>query len=81
LFQGRAGRPQFDDTAVAIIMTNIREKDKWNNLLSGKHPIESNLLMHLTEHLNSEIVLKTITNVSIAVTWLQSTFLYKVGDK
>ena len=31
---------------------------------------------HLIEHLNAEIVLNTITDVSIALEWLKSTFLY-----
>lgn len=31
---------------------------------------------HLIEHLNAEIVLRTITDVSIALDWLKSTFLY-----
>jgi hypothetical protein len=29
--------------------------------------------------LNSEIVLKTITDTSVAIKWLKSTYLYKVG--
>lgn len=31
---------------------------------------------HLIEHLNAEIVLHTITDVSIALEWLKSTFLF-----
>ena len=31
---------------------------------------------NLTEHLNSEIVLQTITSGSVALDWLRSTFLY-----
>ena len=31
---------------------------------------------HLIEHLNAEIVLHTITDVSIALEWLRSTFFY-----
>ena len=31
---------------------------------------------NLIEHLNAEIVLNTITDVSIALEWLKSTFLY-----
>lgn len=31
---------------------------------------------HLIEHLNAEIVLNTITDVTIALEWLKSTFLY-----
>lgn len=39
-------------------------------------PIESNLHANLTEHLNSEIVLQTITSAAEALEWLRSTFLY-----
>lgn len=38
--------------------------------------VESNLHTHLTEHLNTEIVLKTITNLATAIQWISSTFLY-----
>lgn len=36
----------------------------------------SSLHSHLIEHLNAEVVLCTITDVSIALEWLKSTFLY-----
>ena len=38
---GRAGRPQFDDSGVAVIMTNSKMKKKYENLLMGADPIES----------------------------------------
>lgn len=44
--------------------------------MSGTAPIESHLHKHLTEHLNSEIVLNTITNLSGAMEWIRSTFFY-----
>lgn len=31
---------------------------------------------HLVEHLNAEIVLHTVTDVSVALEWIRSTFLY-----
>ena len=31
---------------------------------------------HLIEHMNAEIVLHTITDVSVALEWLRSTFFY-----
>ena len=34
------------------------------------------LHQHLIEHLNAEIVLGTITDVSVSLEWLRSTFLY-----
>lgn len=49
---------------------------KYDNLLNGTQLIESSLHAHLIEHLNAEIVLGTIADVSVAIEWLRSTFLY-----
>jgi ATP-dependent DNA helicase HFM1/MER3 len=38
---GRAGRPCFDKTGVAVIMTSQSRKHHFENLLSGKELIES----------------------------------------
>ena len=45
-------------------------------MLSDTQQIESSLHTSLIEHLNVEIVLNTITNISEAISWLKSTFLY-----
>ena len=71
---GRAGRPQFDSTATAVILTRNSTKSKYDALLSGTQLIESNLHRNLIEHMNAEIVLHTITDVSIALEWLRSNF-------
>ncbi|RWS17635.1 putative ATP-dependent DNA helicase HFM1-like protein [Dinothrombium tinctorium] len=73
---GRAGRPQFDTSAVAVIMTKTKLKQKYEKLVSGTKMLESHLHKHLVEHLNAEIVLRTITDVSVAMEWIRSTFLY-----
>ncbi|XP_077189164.1 putative ATP-dependent DNA helicase HFM1 isoform X2 [Paroedura picta] len=73
---GRAGRPQFDTTATAVIMTRLTTRDKYVQMLNGADTIESSLHKHLTEHLNAEVVLYTITDVNIALEWIRSTFLY-----
>ncbi|XP_070567213.1 probable ATP-dependent DNA helicase HFM1 [Ptychodera flava] len=73
---GRAGRPQFDTTATAVIMTRTKTKNKYEALLNGTQNIESSLHVHIMEHLNAEIVLHTITDMNIALEWLKSTFLY-----
>eukprot|EP00794_Sanderia_malayensis_P006137 gene6137-6843_t len=74
---GRAGRPQFDTSATAVIMTKNATKAKYEALISGSEKIESSLHHHLTEHVNAEIVLNTITSLPMANEWLKSTFLYK----
>lgn len=38
---GRAGRPQFDKTATAVIMTKQNHKDKYESLVEGTQLIES----------------------------------------
>ncbi|KAJ8983995.1 hypothetical protein NQ317_008700 [Molorchus minor] len=45
-------------------------------MVGCSQPIESNLHRHLTEHLNAEVVLRTITDLDVAMQWLASTFLY-----
>ncbi|XP_068425051.1 probable ATP-dependent DNA helicase HFM1 [Clinocottus analis] len=73
---GRAGRPQFDTSATAVIMTKIQTREKYMNLLNGEEIIESSLHSHLVEHLNAEIVLQTVSDVNMALDWIRSTFLY-----
>ncbi|XP_070323278.1 probable ATP-dependent DNA helicase HFM1 [Odocoileus virginianus] len=73
---GRAGRPQFDTTATAVIMTRLSTKEKYIQMLACSDTVESSLHRHLIEHLNAEIVLHTITNVNIALEWIRSTLLY-----
>lgn len=51
-------------------------QQKYERLATGSIPIESYLHEHLAEHLNSEIVLQTITDLASAMVWLRSTFLY-----
>ncbi|KAK6357399.1 Sec63 [Orbilia javanica] len=73
---GRAGRPQFDTTGVAVIMTRREKKDKYERMISGTEKLESCLHLNLIEHLNAEIGLGTITDIESAKQWLRSTFLY-----
>lgn len=73
---GRAGRPQYDTEATAVIMTRTTCRDNIEKMLTGSSQIDSHLHKHLTEHLNSEIVLGTITDDAIARRWIDSTFLH-----
>jgi len=72
---GRAGRPQFDNSAVAIIMTRSNNVDRYKKMISGQDILESTLHLNLIEHLNSEIGLGTVHNLYKAKEWLSSTFL------
>ncbi|KUJ21917.1 P-loop containing nucleoside triphosphate hydrolase protein [Mollisia scopiformis] len=72
---GRAGRPQFDSKAVAVIMTHSNKAKQYEKMLSGQQILESTLHLNLIEHLNSEISLGTIKDLSQAKKWIQGTFL------
>ena len=78
---GRAGRPQFDTRAVAVIMTEVSKSGLYQTLVAGRVRVESQLEHKLAEHINSEIVLETIRNLDEAVVWLQSTFYYITAIK
>jgi ATP-dependent DNA helicase HFM1/MER3 len=72
---GRAGRPQFDDTAVAIIMTRQSNISRYKKMISGQDILESTLHLNLIEHLNSEIGLGTVHDLYSAKHWLAGTFM------
>lgn len=52
-------------------------EEKYKALVQGKTILESSLHNNLSEHLNSEICLGTITDTESAKTWLRSSFLYQ----
>lgn len=72
---GRAGRPQFDKSAAAIIMTRMANVKRYEKLVSGQELLESTLHRNLLEHLNSEIGLGTIQDTESAKKWISGTFL------
>ncbi|CAM6091547.1 unnamed protein product [Calypogeia fissa] len=73
---GRAGRPQFDDSGVVVLMTRNETVHLYENILSGSEPVESELLPSIAEHLNAEIVLMTVSDVGLAIEWLKCSYLY-----
>ncbi|EED17429.1 DEAD/DEAH box DNA helicase (Mer3), putative [Talaromyces stipitatus ATCC 10500] len=73
---GRAGRPQFDDTAVAVILTKKERVSIYEQMISGTMQLESCLHLNLIDHLNAEISLGTVSDIQSAVKWLAGTFLF-----
>ena len=73
---GRAGRPQFDDRGVALILTDPINRDKYENLCRGMRPIESTLRNNLIEHINAEVAMSVLRTREDVVKWLKSTYLY-----
>ncbi|KAL8568763.1 hypothetical protein ACOMHN_054550 [Nucella lapillus] len=78
---GRAGRPQFDTSATVVIMTRVQLKAKYEALVNGTQVIESMLHRNLTEHVNVEVVLHTITDMADAASWLSHTLLHVRATK
>ncbi|KAL3475467.1 Sec63 Brl domain-containing protein [Aspergillus californicus] len=73
---GRAGRPQFDDSATAVILTRRERVNHYEKLVSGSESLESCLHLNLIDHLNAEIGLGNVTSIESAVRWLAGTFLF-----
>ena len=60
-----------------IVFCHTPKKDFYKKFLHEPYPVESNLKNHLTDHLNTEIVAKTITSKQDCVDWLTWSFLYR----
>ncbi|CAH8504302.1 unnamed protein product [Schistosoma bovis] len=73
---GRAGRPQFDNEGVAVIMTTANLKAHYTKLLNECDVINSCLESHLTEHLLCEIILRTVYDFDSTLNWIKNTFFY-----
>ncbi|KIW62469.1 hypothetical protein PV04_10642 [Phialophora macrospora] len=73
---GRAGRPQFETSACAVILCRQEKVSRYEKMVSGEELLESCLHQNLIEHLNAEIVLGTVCDLATAKQWLASTFLY-----
>ena len=73
---GRAGRPQFHDSGICIIMTESKKVKQYELIANSSRPVESALLSNLIEHVNAEIALGTIHSLDDALKWLKTTFFY-----
>lgn len=73
---GRAGRPQFETYGLGVLCTTADRMDAYVLLLTQQHPIELRLERKLTDVLNAEIALGTVTTVQEGVQWLGYTYLY-----
>ncbi|RHY32906.1 hypothetical protein DYB32_002129 [Aphanomyces invadans] len=71
---GRAGRPQYDTSGEATIVTTHDQLDHY--LRYDVAPIESALIKTLPDHLNAEIVSGTVANLPEALAWLSYTYLF-----
>ncbi|OEH75857.1 u5 small nuclear ribonucleoprotein helicase isoform 1 [Cyclospora cayetanensis] len=74
---GRAGRPQFDTEAVAVVFCEESKKSFLKRFLYLPFPVESCLHLCLPEHLNAEIVAGTIRNKTMAIDYLTWTYFFR----
>lgn len=73
---GRAGRPQYDTTGDAFMITSQTSVQHYLGLITQQTPIESSLIKALPDHLNAEIASGTVTSMKEAKSWLSFTYLY-----
>ena len=73
---GRAGRPQYDTTGHAVMITPHQSLNNYLGMLTHQAPIESTFIKALPDHMNAEIVNGTINNIKEASAWLSYTFLF-----
>ena len=74
---GKTGRPGHDTDSLAYLMCHSPKKEALKKVLYSPYPVESQLEACFVDHLNAEIVAKTIQNQQGAVDYLTQTFLYR----
>jgi len=74
---GQACRPLRDDQGKCVVLCHSPKKEYLKKLLHDPLPIESHLDQFLHDHINAEIVTKTIENKQDAVDYLTWTFFYR----
>ncbi|KAI5956342.1 mug81 [Candida jiufengensis] len=74
---GRAGRPAFDTSGIAIVYTKESKKIFYKHFLNLGFPVESSLHKVLDNHIGAEISSGTITTRQEAMDFLTWTFLYR----
>lgn len=76
---GRAGRPAFDSSGVAVVFTKQSTKQFYKYFLNLGFPVESSLHKRnvLENHLGAEISAGRITSLEDALEFITHTFLFK----
>ncbi|KAG7660895.1 mug81 [[Candida] subhashii] len=74
---GRAGRPAYDTSGIAIVYTKESKKVFYKHFLNLGFPVESSLHKVLDNHIGAEISAGTITTRQMAMDFLTWTFLYR----
>ena len=74
---GQACRPLQDDMGRCVVLCHSPKKEYLKKLLHDPLPIESHLDQFMHDHINAEVVTKTIENKQDAVDYLTWTFFYR----
>eukprot|EP00181_Compsopogon_caeruleus_P000342 CAMPEP_0184689050 /NCGR_PEP_ID=MMETSP0312-20130426/30434_1 /TAXON_ID=31354 /ORGANISM="Compsopogon coeruleus, Strain SAG 36.94" /LENGTH=2036 /DNA_ID=CAMNT_0027146347 /DNA_START=395 /DNA_END=6502 /DNA_ORIENTATION=- len=74
---GRAGRPQFDSRAYAVILVQDSKKTFYKKFLYDPFPVESSLHLQLHDHINAEISSGTVRSAQDALDFLTWTYLFR----
>ncbi|XP_075226481.1 activating signal cointegrator 1 complex subunit obelus isoform X2 [Lycorma delicatula] len=74
---GRAGRPQFDNQGIAVVLVHDVKKNFYKKFLYEPFPVESSLLSVLPDHLNAEIVAGSIKTRQEALDYLTWTYFFR----
>jgi pre-mRNA-splicing helicase BRR2 len=74
---GRACRPEHDENAKCLVYCHTPKKDFYKKFLYEPLPVESTLNHSFNDHLNAEIVAKTIQNKQDCIDWITWTFFYR----
>jgi len=74
---GRASRPGVDQSGMCVLLTQNSKKEYYKKFIYEPLPVESHLDQRMADHMNAEIVMKTIENKQDAVDWLTWTFYYR----
>lgn len=74
---GRAGRPAFDTTGIAMVFTKESTKPFYKYFLNSGFPVESHLHKVLDDHIGAEVTARTIKSRQEALDFLTWTFLFR----
>lgn len=74
---GRAGRPAYDTSGIAIVYTKESKKMFYKHFLNVGFPVESSLHKVLDNHIGAEIAAGTIKTRQDAMDFLTWTFFYR----
>jgi activating signal cointegrator complex subunit 3 len=74
---GRAGRPQFDTHAVAVILVHAPKKNFYKRFMYEPFPVESQLVKALHNILNAEVAGGSVRSISDAIDYLTWTYLFR----